>query len=47
MDEDTWMEEVSELLGNNGVDMDTNNDGWNFMFQNGFTPKQAIAEMFN
>ena len=45
MNEDEWFEAVEERLEEKGVGLDSNNDGWQFMFENGFTPTQAVSEM--
>jgi len=47
MSEDIWFESVSEILSDIGMDFDEDNDGWEFMFENGFTPQQAVNEMLN
>ena len=45
MSEDEWFETVGELLEEKGITFDENNDGWFFMFENGWEPRQAISEM--
>lgn len=47
MSECEWFNEVSEILNEKGVIADLDNDGWFFFFENGATPRQAIAEMFS
>ena len=44
-DEEQWFDEVEELLAPLGVELNTQNDGWMFMFENGWTPQQAVREM--
>ena len=47
MNEDEWFEEVEEILSQNGMSIDTQNDGWYFMFENGWSQTQAITEMLS
>jgi len=47
MSEDEWFEKVEEILSNMGMDLDHQNDGWQFMFENGWSPLQVITEMTN
>ena len=46
-EEEAWLDQVEEILAPLGVELDTNNDGWMFMFENGWTPKQAVREMIH
>lgn len=45
MSECEWFNKVSDILDQKGVEVDLDNDGWYFMFENGWSPKQAVAEM--
>ena len=47
MNEDEWFENVDIILSDKGVSVDLDNDGWLFMFENGFTESEAISEMLN
>tara|TARA_R100000951_G_scaffold101420_1_gene92922 strand:+ start:19347 stop:19490 length:144 start_codon:yes stop_codon:yes gene_type:complete len=47
MSEDEWMNQVEDLLSEKGASLDYQNDGWFFMFENGWTPEQAVNEMFS
>lgn len=47
MNEDVWFEAVETLLNAKGVDLDDQNAGWQFMFENGWSPAHAVNEMLN
>lgn len=46
-DEDVWFNQVDSILNSMGIQVDMNNDGWWFMFENGWSPEQAVQEMLN
>lgn len=47
MEEDEWFGKVEDLLDEKGLEIDYQNDGWYFMFENGWSPEQAIYEMLS
>ena len=47
MSEDDWFNEVEGRLSEQGMSIDMNDDGWYFMYENGWTPSQAISEMYS
>lgn len=45
MEKVLWIERVEEILKEKGVELDLDNDGWDFMFDSGWCPEIAVFEM--
>ena len=43
-EEELWFDQVEDILSERGLSLDSN-DGWTFMYENGFSPEQAVQEM--